>query len=61
MELVSDSEGTLYTVLLQEIHIITESTDDSKTILSMLKSNNLKTAGISFDQNDQWKCFISHN
>jgi hypothetical protein len=53
MELVSDSEGTLYTVLLQEIHIITESTDDSKTILSMLKSNNLKTAGISFDQNDQ--------
>jgi hypothetical protein len=27
----------------------------------MLKSNNLKTAGISFDQNDQWKCFISHN
>ena len=47
MEFVSDSEGTLYTVLLQYIPIITESTDSSKTILSMLLNNKLKTAGIS--------------
>jgi hypothetical protein len=47
MEFVSDSEGTLYTVLLQDIPIITESIDSSKTILSMLLSNKLKTAGIS--------------
>jgi hypothetical protein len=47
MEFVSDSEGTLYTVLLQDIPIKTESTDSSKTIPSMLISNKLKTAGIS--------------
>lgn len=47
MEFVSDSEGTLYTVLLQDIPIITESTDSSRTVPSMLLSNKLKTAGIS--------------
>jgi len=46
MEFVSDSEGNLYTVLLQDIPIITESTDSSTTTLSMLLSNKLKTAGI---------------
>jgi hypothetical protein len=52
MEFVSDSDGTLYTVLLQDIPIKTESTDSSKTILSMLISKKLKTAGTALDQND---------
>jgi hypothetical protein len=46
MELVSYSEGTLYTVLLQEISI-KQKIVVSKTILPMLVSNNLKTARIS--------------